>query len=431
MARTASALPKGTNNHQSAESQSWPVQAKLKVGSPNDHFEKEADAVADRVMQRSEKEDEVMMKGQSESSGILHMKCKDCEEEKVRMSPSGSTPSMGIQAPASVENGLSGRSGQPLPQQVNESMSEQIGADFSGVRVHADTNAQEMNETLGAKAFTKGKDIYFGAGQYNPTSSDGKRLLAHELTHVVQQKATQDTPNIQRYAIRSKDTGGEPPHKGWAHVPKKEVKRLEATKKIVEKAITKKGCSEYVKKHAKSGDIKAAFDKAQLWKIPKAEKGLYGKGDSPGDNIAYTNKSYKIGRWTLAATIIHELMHNCGVTDEKIAEKANQHCGKLPQVPVGERDKGGIVPTPKSNKNKRPKDGYRYFYKAVKKEIKKNNKKIDISKAFMDFPTLKEDELPVECLSGRIGVKKDHSFWDEATMGDLDEIAEAAVEACF
>jgi hypothetical protein len=71
-------------------------------------------------------------------------------------------------------------------------MGERIGADFSNVRVHSDSQAAKLSSDLGAKAFTLGKDVYFGAEKYDTESDDGKKLLAHELTHVVQQKCNND-----------------------------------------------------------------------------------------------------------------------------------------------------------------------------------------------------------------------------------------------
>lgn len=78
-------------------------------------------------------------------------------------------------------------SGQSLDNQVADSMSQQMGFDFSGVNVHTDTTADRLSRSIGARAFTTGSDIFFKSGEYNPGSSDGQGLLAHELTHVVQQ----------------------------------------------------------------------------------------------------------------------------------------------------------------------------------------------------------------------------------------------------
>jgi len=74
-----------------------------------------------------------------------------------------------------------------VPESVRAFFEPRFGVDFSGVRVHTDSNAVQMNRELNAQAFTHGRDIYFGAGKYNLGTTSGKRLLAHELTHVVQQ----------------------------------------------------------------------------------------------------------------------------------------------------------------------------------------------------------------------------------------------------
>jgi Domain of unknown function (DUF4157) len=77
--------------------------------------------------------------------------------------------------------------GQPLPSKILQEMNAAFGADFSDVRIHTDASAEEMNGALQAQAFTHGTDIYFNKGKYNPEDTDGKLLLAHELTHVIQQ----------------------------------------------------------------------------------------------------------------------------------------------------------------------------------------------------------------------------------------------------
>ena len=80
--------------------------------------------------------------------------------------------------------------GQPMSKDVKHSMESGFGTDFSGVRVHTDSNSVQMNKELGAQAFTHGNDIYFNEGKYEPQSNSGKHLLAHELTHTVQQGAS-------------------------------------------------------------------------------------------------------------------------------------------------------------------------------------------------------------------------------------------------
>lgn len=80
--------------------------------------------------------------------------------------------------------------GSSLPDNARSSLENRFGADFSGVRVHTDSNAVQMNREINAQAFTHGNDIYFNAGKYNPHTSSGGHLLAHELTHTIQQGAS-------------------------------------------------------------------------------------------------------------------------------------------------------------------------------------------------------------------------------------------------
>ncbi|EZH71831.1 hypothetical protein ATO12_05485 [Aquimarina atlantica] len=78
--------------------------------------------------------------------------------------------------------------GMPLPEEIKVELEAEMKADFSNVRIHTDEKAIELSAMLHAQAFTHGYDIYFNTGKYNPYSREGKHLLVHELTHVVQQK---------------------------------------------------------------------------------------------------------------------------------------------------------------------------------------------------------------------------------------------------
>jgi hypothetical protein len=87
--------------------------------------------------------------------------------------------------------------GRPLPESVRHHMEQGLGADLGGVRLHTDGHADQVSRLFGARSLTTGHDIYFRRGQYAPGSEAGRELLAHELTHVVQQSAG-DTPAVQR-----------------------------------------------------------------------------------------------------------------------------------------------------------------------------------------------------------------------------------------
>ena len=216
------------------------VQAKLTVGQPNDPYEKEADSVANQVVQRlsepatiqrkpagtaplitpvvqlkcaacehekdlqkkEEKEDKAGKKEKLQLKPIfasnaeppdddpkIQRKCAACEKEEKLQKKSDTAASN--TASASVESSLtlSKGGGSPLPDNTRTQMEGSFGTDFSAVRVHTDSSAVQMNKDLSAQAFTHGSDIYFNAGKYKPADTDGQRLLAHELTHTVQQKA--------------------------------------------------------------------------------------------------------------------------------------------------------------------------------------------------------------------------------------------------
>lgn len=107
-------------------------------------------------------------------------------------------------------------SGSALPHDTRAFMEPRFGVDFSQVRVHTGTDAAQMSQDLNAQAFTVGRDIYFGNGKYNPQTGGGQQLLAHELTHVVQQQSLnksslQKNPNsgedveVIKQAIKNKD----------------------------------------------------------------------------------------------------------------------------------------------------------------------------------------------------------------------------------
>lgn len=127
---------------------------------------------------------------------FLQRKCAECEqEEKLQRKSSGnSTSAVSDSASRSIES--SRGNGAAMDRHTQSFMSDRFGVDLSGVRVHTDEQSAGLNRELSAKAFTTGRDIYFNAGQYQPGTESGKHLLAHELTHVVQQQAA--GPAIQR-----------------------------------------------------------------------------------------------------------------------------------------------------------------------------------------------------------------------------------------
>ena len=149
------------------ECQSKTLQRKLSIGSSNDPLELEADRVADQVMQS---------RGH-DSVGAVRPKI-----QRFSGQPSGE---MGA-APASVDRVLAS-SGRPLAPALRSDMEQRFGYDFSRVRVHSDSAAELSARDVNARAYTVGSDVVFGAGSFAPGNREGRRLIAHELTHVVQQ----------------------------------------------------------------------------------------------------------------------------------------------------------------------------------------------------------------------------------------------------
>ena len=167
------------------------VQPKLKIGKPGDKYEQEADAVADRVMR---------MPG----SETMQMQPMDEEEEEILMKPfSNSSVEAGTSRDI-VTEGITKklhstkRSGSEMPENTTLFMSKALNSNFDDVKIHTDSEATQMTQQLRAKAFTIGNDIYFNEGQYNPATNEGKRLLAHELTHVIQQGKGKNAQLIQK-----------------------------------------------------------------------------------------------------------------------------------------------------------------------------------------------------------------------------------------
>jgi len=123
---------------------------------------------------------------EEEKPGAVQKKDAPKEEEKAPVQAKSDAPATVSPALSGQIESSSGR-GRQLPDKTRSEMEQGIGADFRGVNIHTDEEAAGMNRELGAQAFTHGQDIYFNNGKYNPDTSSGKRLLAHELTHVVQQ----------------------------------------------------------------------------------------------------------------------------------------------------------------------------------------------------------------------------------------------------
>ena len=253
-------------------------QPKLKIGQPGDRYEKEADSIAENVVNRTgngpavqrmggeelqrvalstpmedeklgtaeermredqeiqekpeeeemqmqqEEEEEAQMQGEEEEE----MQMQQEEEEEARMQGEEEGEEMQMQQGEEEEAQMQGEEeeemqtkgdkdgsphvashklskkvknargkGRPIPEQTRKKMEASFGVDLSSVRIHTGKEAEETCQALNAQAFTIGKDIFFNNGKFNPENSSGERLLAHELTHVIQQKGEND-PSLRK-----------------------------------------------------------------------------------------------------------------------------------------------------------------------------------------------------------------------------------------
>lgn len=192
------------------------VRAKLTVGAANDRHEREAERTADAVMRMPDdasnrkadpratvSSDGVATQTPPGSDSPIASASGLPELDLVQRVAARSENS----APASSETqGLTGQ-GQPLPDSVRDYFEPRFGHDFSQVRVHTGVAAQDSAQRLNAQAFTLGHDIAFAPGRFSPQTWEGKHILAHELTHVLQQSGSMSgiQPRIQRRNCTSDD----------------------------------------------------------------------------------------------------------------------------------------------------------------------------------------------------------------------------------
>ncbi|WON73524.1 DUF4157 domain-containing protein [Nitrosospira sp. Is2] len=201
------------------------IQAKLEVSHPGDPHEQEADQVADRIMSmpaestqsvaqreaipeeekdKQELAQPVAVKRVPVSSDQMPLQEEEKEEEKpdqtitaARVEEDEEQNGVLPHAEEAV-SAASDSTGQPLPSNLQRKFEQGLGVDLSAVRVHTGPRSIEASNAISARAYTTGSDIHFNQGQYDPESSEGQRLLAHEVTHTMQQTAGITSPQRTR-----------------------------------------------------------------------------------------------------------------------------------------------------------------------------------------------------------------------------------------
>jgi hypothetical protein len=178
-------------------------QPKLAINQPNDPYEQQADAMAERVMRMPEN-DQPFFSAKSVPVSTLQRKCEACEEEEMlqRKESPGQSNEAGNEVSSYVDS-LSSK-GSPLSAASKQFFEPKFRYDFSNVRVHNDSMAAKSAQSINALAYTSGNNIVFNQNQFMPESENGKKLLAHELTHVMQQNSNiVHRDSIQRITVSS------------------------------------------------------------------------------------------------------------------------------------------------------------------------------------------------------------------------------------
>lgn len=201
---------------------------KLTVGLPNDKYEQEADTLAERVVQRMQNTRDVTPESTIQRNCITPLIQREEEEPRKNILIFPEVPvNEEIQAPLGVETvqansydhqqvkldgELSSRimalrsGGQSMSSADRSEFENHFGTDFSGIRIHTDSRAGDTAKDINAKAYTIGKHVVFGANQYAPNTTAGKKLIAHELAHTIQQGVTGSNHHIQRDDNGNKQT---------------------------------------------------------------------------------------------------------------------------------------------------------------------------------------------------------------------------------
>lgn len=162
----------------------------LKVSKPGDASEIEADRMAENILRMPEGGQKPVVTNPV-ASNVIHRKCKSCEEneETIQRKALPSNRSAQPQSPGYVQNAISS-GGRPLSQETRNFFEPRLNYDLSSIRIHTGGRAAESAKAIDARAYTLGKDVVFDNGEFQPETTSGKQLLAHELAHVVQSGKT-------------------------------------------------------------------------------------------------------------------------------------------------------------------------------------------------------------------------------------------------
>lgn len=302
------------------------LQTKLTLGAPDDAYEREAGRTAAAVMRMPAGDERIQRM------------CSECEGERpASKRPSGEAPRVtdGVEAKIQALRG----GGRRLPESTRAFFEPRFGESFAGVRIHDDSRAQTLARAVNARAFTVGRDIVFGAGQYAPEDAGGRRLLAHELTHVVQQGSRATSGAGGEHLQRMERGRGAPPRGNYNVVPADQERRVDKAIAIVERLARDRAnyrrCHWFFRDNCPGGTIDTFRDvtaAARVWLRDPNPEGWLGSSIRGTHHMAYTSIPYRVSHWAIAATLVHELIHHCGQGSHATGDDAKDVCGRLPNI---------------------------------------------------------------------------------------------------
>jgi len=281
------------------------IQAMLTVSQPGDPYEQEADRVADQVMRTPDQTAPATVRpgGLPQISRLQRM-CAQCEEEEIQRQPMeeeeeeetlqakespGQTPEIASGVRTQIESLRSG--GEPLPGPVRSFFEPRFGRDFSQVRVHAGGEAASAARAAQARAYTIGRNIVFGSGEYEPATVEGRRLLAHELVHTIQQAAPapaggrqelKDTEAERRGDTISPRVLGDAPHNispATESIARKGSETSSAGSTVGYVAIYLGGGQAYIDFHTNKGMFRYRLDEIGKLKAGEYQSSVVVKGN--------------------------------------------------------------------------------------------------------------------------------------------------------
>ena len=186
------------NQEEEVQMQAENEEEEVQMQAENEEEEMPVQAMTDE--EKEEPAIQTMSEEEEKEAPEVQSKCDECENEetkgRLQRKSHVSQPQASSQVSSQIKQ--SRGKGRPLPPKVRAEMEAGLGASFKDVNIHTNSQAAELNQKLQAQAFTHGKDIFFNSGKYNPDSTTGKRLLAHELTHVIQQNKSEKSIQKQQ-----------------------------------------------------------------------------------------------------------------------------------------------------------------------------------------------------------------------------------------